>query len=51
MRSRGCVCSARLISDVEAKMDLDALAAVHQREEHERSRLRELLRGLLSGEV
>jgi hypothetical protein len=36
----------RLISEVEARMDLDALAAVHEAEEEDRSRLREILENL-----
>jgi hypothetical protein len=37
---------ARLISEVEARMDLDALAAVHDAEEEDRARLREILENL-----
>jgi hypothetical protein len=40
------VLQTRLISEVEARMDLDALADVHQLEEEEWDRLRELMRGL-----
>ncbi len=40
------VLQARLIREVEARMDLDALAAVHTAEEEDRSRLRDILRNL-----
>ena len=37
---------ARLISEVEARMDLAALAAVHEAEEEDRARLRAILENL-----
>jgi hypothetical protein len=40
----------RLRTEVEARMDLRALAAVHERDEHDRTRIREALEALTEGE-